>query len=83
MSPRSAGIDTEKYSGHSLRRGGATHAMRCEAQSDWKSNAYERYLDNAFSDRFKAVSIAAKHVSNDQTSIFISLQFRHHTSWGV
>lgn len=70
---RSAGIVTEKYNEHSSRRGGATYAMRCgvqveliKAQSDWKSNAYERYLDNAFSDRFKAVSIAAKHhVIND------------------
>ena len=61
MSLRSAGTDTEKYSGHSFRRGGATHAMPC----DWKSNAYGRYLDNAFDDRFTAVSIAAKHVIND------------------
>lgn len=65
MTLRSAGIDTDKYSGHSFRRGGATYAMRCgipveltKAQGDWKSNAYERYLDNA-------VSLVAKHVIND------------------
>ena len=36
-----------------------------KAQGDWKSNAYERYLDNAFSDRLKAMAIVAKHVTSD------------------
>ena len=36
-----------------------------KAQGDWKSNAHERYLDNAFSDRLKAMAIVAKHVTSD------------------
>ena len=59
-----AGLNTENYAGHSFRRGGATFAMRCgvpeeliKLQGDSKSNAYERYLENSFQDRLKAVVI--------------------------
>ena len=36
-----------------------------KAQGDWKSNSYERYLDNVFINWLKAVVIVAKHVIND------------------
>lgn len=49
------GFDPSKYSGHSLRRGGASFALQCglpidliKTQGDWRSNAVERYLEPAF-----------------------------------
>ena len=46
-----AGIDSSLYSGHSLRRGGATYAFKCgvpaayiKLQGDWLSDAWERYI---------------------------------------
>ena len=53
--PRTAlaacGLPANSYSGHSLRRGGASYALECglpvdliNLQGDWNSNAYERYL---------------------------------------
>ena len=49
------GLDSSKYSGHSLRRGGASFALQCglsvdliKIQGDWRSNACERYLEPAF-----------------------------------
>lgn len=46
------GLDSKLYSGHSFRRGGATHAfslnispLLIKAQGDWKSDAYLRYID--------------------------------------
>ena len=52
------GIDPTQYSGHSFRRGGASFAFQCEvpgeliqAQGDWKSDTYKRYLDPSFSYR--------------------------------
>ena len=66
------GLNVEQYAGHSFRRGGATFAMRCgvpveliKIQGDWKSNAYERYLENSFIERLKAVAIVAKHVGSN------------------
>ena len=48
------GIDSWNFSGHSFRRGGATFALHCSVpsdyiklQGDWKSNAYERYLERS------------------------------------
>ena len=48
------GLDASKYSGHSLRRGGASFALQCglpvdliKTQGDWKSNACEHYLQPA------------------------------------
>lgn len=47
-----AGLDSSKYAGHSFRRGGATFAMECgapseliQAQGDWRSDCFRRYLD--------------------------------------
>ncbi|MEW8545902.1 MAG: hypothetical protein AB2693_20460, partial [Candidatus Thiodiazotropha sp.] len=52
------GLDSSKYSGHSLRRGGASYALKCglpidliKIQGDWRSNACERYLEHAFEQR--------------------------------
>jgi hypothetical protein len=49
---KAIGLSSEHYSGHSFRRGGATHALYAgipaeviRAQGDWKSLAYLRYLD--------------------------------------
>ena len=49
------GIPPDRYSGHSLRRGGATFALQCglpvdliKIQGDWKSNCVERYLESSF-----------------------------------
>ncbi len=46
------GLPLSQYSGHSFRRGGATHAFHCnvptetiKAQGDWKSLSYLDYLD--------------------------------------
>ena len=47
-----AGFPPSAYAGHSLRRGGASWAFRCgvpgefiKQQGDWKSEAYQRYLE--------------------------------------
>ncbi|KAK3236023.1 hypothetical protein CYMTET_53817 [Cymbomonas tetramitiformis] len=46
------GLDPARYAGHSLRRGGATAAMRLKVeklyiklQGDWKSDCWERYCE--------------------------------------
>lgn len=46
------GYPSTKYAGHSLRRGGATWALKCgvpseiiKSMGDWKSSAYLNYLD--------------------------------------
>ena len=48
------GFSSSHFSGHSFRRGGATFALNCgvpgdyiKLQGDWKSTAYERYLDRS------------------------------------
>lgn len=48
---QACGFDNRLYSGHSLRRGGATHAFKCgvppayiKAQGDWASSCWERYV---------------------------------------
>lgn len=52
------GLDPSKYSGHSFRRGGASFALECglppdliKSQGDWKSDAYQSYLDPSLSFR--------------------------------
>ena len=56
------GLDSALFSGHSFRRGGATFALHCgvpsdyiKLQGDWKSNAYERYLDHSL--RYKLETV--------------------------
>ena len=46
------GLDSKLYAGHSLRRGGATWALKCgvpgeiiKSIGDWRSMAYLQYLD--------------------------------------
>ncbi len=46
------GVESENYSGHSFRRGGATYAFKrgitpllIKAQGDWKSECYQAYVD--------------------------------------
>lgn len=56
-------LPLDQYSGHSLRRGGATQALKCgipseiiQAQGDWKSLAYLDYIDKSSShDRAKVM----------------------------
>ena len=66
----SSGLSADKYSGHSFRRGGATFAMKAgvphnliQAQGDWNSKAYERYLDNSFVYRLQTVATMAAHIT--------------------
>ena len=56
------GYDSLRFSGNSFRRGGATFALHCgvpsdyiKLQGDWKSNAYERYLDHSL--RYKLATV--------------------------
>ena len=53
-----AGFDASKFSGHSLRRGGASHAFSkgvpselIKSHGDWKSESYLIYLDFTMEDR--------------------------------
>ena len=54
-----AGVDSDNYAGHSLRRGGASFALACNVpgdliklQGDWKSDCYQRYLDPDIQTKF-------------------------------
>ena len=58
------GFDPSQYSGHSYRRGGASHAFVCKVpdamiklHGDWKSNAYLRYFEIPFDVRLKIMSV--------------------------
>ena len=64
-----AGYDCKEYSGHSLRRGGATFALSCglpteviKAQGDWASNAYERYTNTSLELRAKCAKVLGENV---------------------
>ena len=64
------GFAAEQYSGHSFRQGGATFAMKAgvpynliQAQGDWKSSAYERYLDKSFVYRLQTVATMAANIT--------------------
>lgn len=66
----SSGFPADKYSGHSFRRGGATFAMKAsvphtmiQAQGDWKSTAYERYLNTSFAYRLQTIATMAANIS--------------------
>lgn len=63
-------IDSQKYSGHSFRRGGATFALECGApgeliqtQGDWRSNAYQLYLDPSFDLRRQVSHLMTQSIS--------------------
>jgi hypothetical protein len=65
------GIKPADYSGHSFRRGGCTHAFQLgvspqliKLRGDWRSNAFERYIDIQFSQHVlfaKALGISVAH----------------------
>ena len=67
-----AGYDPQKYSGHSLRRGGAEFSARIglshlviQLRGDWKSQAYLRYVslhDNVNMNAARALSLAASNL---------------------
>ena len=56
------GYDSSPFSGHYFSRGGASFALHCGVPSDyvklqgeWKSTAYERYLDHSLRYNLKAL----------------------------
>ena len=66
------GYDSSRFSEHSFRRGGASFALHCDVPSDyiklegdWKSTAYERYLDHSLPYKLEAV----KHMSHGITHL--------------
>ncbi|CAC5425464.1 unnamed protein product [Mytilus coruscus] len=63
------GINPDQYSGHSLRRGGASFALECgipteliHSQGDWKSDAYKRYIDPSLDHRHVVMDTFAKRI---------------------
>ncbi len=67
-----AGFDTALYSGHSLRRGGASCAFQAGAppayiklQGDWKSSCWERYVHIPLDLRWRLSACLAKKAASD------------------
>jgi hypothetical protein len=67
------GFDCSQYSGHSFRRGGASFALECgvpaeliQAQGDWKSDAYKRYLDPSIQHRKTVMHTFAQALGRKQ-----------------
>ena len=65
------GFDSSLFSGHSFRRGGATFAQHCgvpsdyiKLQGDWKSNAFERYLDRSLRYKLETVNQMCKAITH-------------------
>eukprot|EP00854_Cymbomonas_tetramitiformis_P005394 gene5394-biopygen5398 len=61
------GLDPSSYAGHSLRRGGATAAMRLDVASiyiktglDWKSDCFERYCELATEQKLILTGVMAE-----------------------
>jgi hypothetical protein len=72
---RVIGLDTNAFSAHSLRRGGASYAfelglspLQIKLRGDWASDAYERYV---FISTGSAHTIAKALSEGVQTSIVI------------
>ena len=64
-------LDPKDFSGHSLRRGGATFAFQCsipeeliKLQGDWRSDAYMLYLLLPLADRLVLTQIIAEHIQS-------------------
>ena len=64
------GVDSEKYDTHSFRRGAATLAFKAGApadliktQSDWKCNAYQKYIEVSLNDKLKVAKLMNKVIS--------------------
>ena len=65
------GFNSSHFSGHSFRRGGASFALHCgvpcdyiKLQGDWKSNAYERYLDRSLLYKLETVKQMCKGITH-------------------
>ena len=65
------GYDSSRFSGHSFRRGGASFALHCgvpsdyiKLQGDWKSTAYERYLDHSLRYKLEAVKQMSQGITH-------------------
>lgn len=65
------GFNSNLYSGHSFRRGGATFALSCgvpahyiKLQGDWLSDAYERYLDTSLQYKMTAINMMSKSLAH-------------------
>ena len=64
-----AGFSPERFSGHSLRRGGATFlhacgasALQIQACGDWQSSVFTRYLCISLEQRFQSQQMMASHL---------------------
>jgi hypothetical protein len=65
-----AGLEADKYSGHSFRSGGATFAFECgvpplliKMQGDWTSDAYLRYIRTDWNLKWEASKTMAARIS--------------------
>lgn len=64
-------LDPADFSGHSLRRGGATFAFQCgipseliKLQGDWRSDAYMLYLTLPLADRLVLSQLIKQHIQS-------------------
>ena len=64
------GVDSKKYGTHSFRRGAATLAFKAGApadliktQGDWKSDAYQKYIEVSLHDKLKVAKLMNKVIS--------------------
>ena len=64
-----SGFSPEKFSGHSLRRGGATFLYKCgasileiQACGDWASTVFTRYLFVGLEERLLSQGLMAQHL---------------------
>ena len=62
-------LNPQDFSGHSLRRGGATFAFQCgipseliKVQGDWRSDAYMLYLTLPLADRLVLSHVISQHI---------------------
>ena len=66
---QTCGFDSKFYSGHSFRRGGASLAFSCKvppllikSQGDWKSEAYQAYIDIPLSTKWDMLKLMTDSV---------------------
>ena len=64
------GLPASKYSSHSMRRGGASHAFRVgvpgeliQLHGDWKSDAYKSYLEVSLNQRYQVAASMSSSIS--------------------
>ena len=70
-----AGLSPEKFSGHSLRRGGATFLYACgasilqiQACCDWASSVWTRYIYISLEQRMESQRLMASKISSEWVS---------------